>query len=242
MRTIRYQQIAADLRSRITDGEFAPGELLPSEASLGERYGASRVTVRKALEVVRAEGLVDSRQGFGWLVVADPVRQPLASLATIEAQLERSGRRSDRRILAFGFVPAPEHVRPTLGETVLEVRRLSLADDTPFARVTVWCREDLGAELSRADVRRVSFYDLLPTRLGGATQTIGAAIAAPDDARLLRIPAASAVLVVQRTTVDDQRRPVLVSEHVFPGHLTEFVVDLRPDDDAGSPAGLRLVE
>lgn len=242
VRTIRYQQIADDLRRRLAEGEPAAGGVLPSEAGLGQRYGASRVTVRKALEVLRDEGLVDSRQGFGWFAAADPVRQPLAGLATIEAQLARSGRRSDRRILDFGFVPAPGHVRPVLGATVLEVRRLSLADDTPFARVTVWCREDLGAELSRSAVGRSSFYELLPTRLGGATQTIGAAIASPEDARLLRVPPQSAVLVVKRTTVDDAERPVLVSEHVFPGHLTEFVVDLPRADEAQSPGGLRLVE
>lgn len=242
MRTIRYRQIADDLRRRIHDGEFAAGRLLPSEAAMGERYDASRVTVRRALEQLRTEGLVDSRQGFGWFAAADPIPQPLAGLATIEAQLASSGRRSERRILAFGFVPAPRHLCSVLGETVLEVRRLSLADDAPFARVTVWCREDLGSELSRSDVEKASFYTLLPTRLGGATQTIGAAVAAPEDAELLRIPPQSAVLVVKRTTVDDRDEPVLASEHVFPGHLTEFVVDLPPVDDALSPTGLRLVD
>jgi GntR family transcriptional regulator len=242
VRTIRYREIADDLRRRLRDGEFVAGRVLPSEAALGERYDASRVTVRRALEQLRQEGLLDSRQGFGWFAAAEPIPQPLAGLATIEAQLAGSGRRSDRRILAFGFVPAPPHLRTALGGTVLEVRRLSLADDTPFARVTVWCREDLGSELSRADVERASFYELLPTRLGGATQTIGAAIASPDDAVLLRIPPHSAVLVVERTTVDEAGRPVLASEHVFPGHLTEFVVDLPRVDDALSPGGLRLVD
>lgn len=242
MRTIRYREIAEDLRRRLRDGEFVAGRVLPSEAALGQRYGASRVTVRRALEQLRQEGLLDSRQGFGWFAAAEPIPQPLAGLATIEAQLASSGRRSDRRILAFGFVPAPWHLRPLLGDTVLEVRRLSLADDTPFARVTVWCREDLGSELSRSDVERASFYELLPTRLGGATQTIGAAVASPADAELLRIPPQSAVLVVKRTTVDDTDQPVLASEHVFPGHLTEFVVDLPRVDDALSPGGLRLVD
>jgi GntR family transcriptional regulator len=240
VRSIRYQEIAQDLRQQLADGELEAGRVLPSEASLGQRYGVSRVTIRRALEELRSEGLVDSRQGFGWFAAAEPIRQPLAGLATIEAQLAVSGRRSERRILDFGFRSAPPHVRPVLGDTVLEVRRLNLADDVPFARVTVWCREDLGARLSRSDVEEASFYQLLPGRLGGATQTIGAAAVAAVDAELLRVPAQSAVLVVKRTTVDDDRRPVLVSEHVFPGHLTEFVVDLPRVDDA--PGGLRLVE
>ncbi|MCB1016872.1 MAG: GntR family transcriptional regulator, partial [Acidimicrobiales bacterium] len=57
VRAHRYQQIAEDLRRRVEAGEFAAGRLLPSEAALSGRYKASRVTVRKALEALRADGL-----------------------------------------------------------------------------------------------------------------------------------------------------------------------------------------
>lgn len=242
MRTIRYHQIADDLRSRLGGGEFAAGRRLPSEAALGAHYDASRVTIRKSLEVLREEGLVDSRQGFGWFAAAEPVAQPLTGLATIEDQLARSGRSSERRIVEFSFVDAPAAVTATLGERVLEVSRVNLADGEPFARVTVWCRDDLGADLSRAEVERSSFYELLPVDVGGASQRIGAAVVEDDDAELLGLPAGSAVLVVRRTTHDVQGNPVLMSEHVFPGHLTEFVAELPPVDDDVAPSGLRLVE
>ena len=62
--------------------------------------------------------------------------------------------------------------------TVLQVRRLTLADGAPFARVTVWVPERLGAGLSRNDVEAASFYRLLPVPLDGATQTIGAELVA----------------------------------------------------------------
>ncbi len=243
MRTIRYHQIADELRSRIEGGEFAAGATLSSEASLGQRYNASRVTIRKALEVLRAEGLVDSRQGFGWFVAADVVPQPLAGLATIDDQLAASGRVSERRIVDFSFVDAPAEVAAILGDRVLEVRRLNLADGEPFARVTVWCGEELGAELSKADVERSSFHDLLPIDLAGARQSIGAALVDAVDAELLRVPVDSAALVVQRTTHDAKGRPVLMSEHVFPGHLTEFVAELPASAaDVTSPTGVRLVD
>ena len=173
MRQTRYQQIADQVRHRVSAGEFTPGRLLPSEAELSQTYGASRVTVRRALEVLRDEGLVDSRQGFGWFVSADPVRQSLGRLGTIESQLLAEGVRSERRILDFRFLAAPTRVRELLGsDTVLRVRRLNLADDEPFALVTVWCPERYGAELSRADVERSPFYELLDVELGGAVQTI----------------------------------------------------------------------
>jgi GntR family transcriptional regulator len=242
VRAIRYQQIAEDLRSRVGRGEFGAGKLLPSESELSGAYAASRITIRKALEVLRDEGLVDARQGFGWFVAADPLRQSLGRLGTIEAQLAASGVRSERRVLDFGFVPAPPRARQVLGAaTVLEVRRLNLADDEPFARVTVWCPDDLGASISRDDVERASFYELLDVPLGGAVQTIGASLASPDDAALLEVPVGSAVLRCERTTSTADGRPVLLSEHVFPAHRTEFLVDLPLADQSIAPSGLRLL-
>ncbi len=242
VRRIRYQEIADAIRQRIVAGEFGPGEVLPSEARFGASYEASRVTIRKALEILRTDGLVDARQGFGWFVASDPVPQPLTGLATIEAQLAESGRRSERRILDFGLVDAPRHVVALLGPRVLVTRRLNLADGQPFARVTVWCRADLGAGLTRADVERSTFSSLLPGALGRARQTIGAALVADADADLLGIPRQSPVLVVERTTFDLDGEVVLVSEHVFPGHRTEFVVELAARTDRGdTPPGLRLL-
>ncbi len=243
MRQTRYQEIADAVRDRVSTGELSAGRLLPSESELSQAYGASRVTVRRALEVLRDDGLVDSRQGFGWFVAADPVRQALGRLGTIESQLAAEGVRSERRVLDFRFVAAPARVREVLDtETVLRVRRLNLADDQPFALVTVWCPERYGAELSRADVERSPFYELIGVELGGAVQTIGAAAASAHDGELLGVPAGSPVLRCERVTSSVDGRAVLVSEHVFPAHLTEFVVDLPHADTSIAPSGLRLVE
>jgi GntR family transcriptional regulator len=145
--------------------------------------------------------------------------------------------------VSFGFVPAPARARELLNDrTVLEVRRVSLADGQPFARVTVWCPEQLGASLSRDDVERSSFLEQLPVRLGGATQTIGADAASAEDAQLLDIPVGAPVLVAERITRNREGRPVLVSEHVFPGHRTRFTVEIPVDDGLLNPTGLRLVD
>ena len=90
MRELRYRTIADELRGRVESGDFAAGGLLPSESELSASHGVSRVTVRKALELLRDEGLIDSRQGFGWFVAADPLRQALGWLGTIEDQIGRA--------------------------------------------------------------------------------------------------------------------------------------------------------
>jgi GntR family transcriptional regulator len=243
VRTIRYQEIAADLRARLVSGELAAGRVLPSEAELSTEFSASRVTVRRALELLRDEGLVDARQGFGWFVATNPIRQTLGQLATIEAQMEADGVVPERRILEFAFAPATARLREVLGaDQVLRVRRLNLADGEPFAVVTVWCSAELGQHLSRRDVERSPFYVLLDVALRGATQTIGADAASADVAGLLGVPVGSPVLRCERVTTDVTGRAVLVSEHVFPAHRTEFVVDLPNAEPSMTPSGLRLVD
>jgi GntR family transcriptional regulator len=241
MRKIRYQEIADELRRRAAAA--SPGAVLPSESELSAEFDASRVTVRRALELLRDEGLIAARQGFGWFVAAEPVRQRLERLLTIESQLETSGLVTERRVTEFEFVKPPAHVSAELGvDRVLRVKRVNLADGEPFAVVTVWCPATLGHRLSVADIERHPFYELLDVELRGATQTIGADLAEAPDAELLAVPVGSPLLRCRRVTTDTTGRPVLMSEHLFPAHRTEFVVDLPNDAPSSVPSGLRLVD
>jgi GntR family transcriptional regulator len=243
VRRTRYQAIADDLRVALEAGDPPAGGLLPSEAELSTAFGASRVTVRRSLELLRDEGLVDSRQGFGWFVPAGPLQQSLARLGTIEEQLAIGGIDSTRRVLDLRHVRAHGRVAELLGAgRVLRVRRVNLADAVPFALVTVFCPDDLAADIDREAVERATFHELLAVELGGATQTVGAAAASESEAEALGILEGSPVLRCERITRDVGGRPVLVSEHVFPGHLTELVVELPRVDTSMAPSGMRLVE
>ncbi len=177
-------------------------------------------------------GSIGSRQGVGWFVVADPLRQTLGRLGTIEAQLAEAGIASTRKVLEFGFVNAPARVRRVLGvRRVLEVRRLTLADGRPFARVTVWCSERLGRHLSLDDVEQSTFYELLDVELGGATQTIAAAGASKADAELLELAPGVAGAVVR---TGDRGRPRKTSAHER-ARLPVTPHAVRGGDDACRP-------
>ncbi len=111
---MRYLEVADGLRERLARGDVAAGGALPSEAELGADFGASRVTVRRALEQLRAEGLVTSRRGSGWFAAPDPVRQSLGRVTTVEAALEAAGAHPERRVLEFAFEPASPAVAAAL--------------------------------------------------------------------------------------------------------------------------------
>jgi GntR family transcriptional regulator len=226
---VRYLDVAAALRSRIAGGDVGP---LPSEAELGTEFGVSRVTVRRALESLRDEGLVTSRRGAGWFVAVDPVRQPLGRVTTVEAALEAAGARSSRRVLEFAFEPASADIAKVLtlasDDEVLRVTRLNLAGDEPFAIVTVWIAGVLGAHLSRADVERSTFYELLPrldVEPGRVVQTITAVAATRAEARRLGVPTGSPLLACRRITYDRGGHAVIVAEHRYAAHSTAFEVE-----------------
>ncbi|MFG3046199.1 GntR family transcriptional regulator [Streptomyces sp. NPDC048241] len=65
-----YRQIADDLRRQITDGSIPPGRRIPSMVQLEERYGVARDTLRKATQVLKDEGLVETVTGLGIFVRA----------------------------------------------------------------------------------------------------------------------------------------------------------------------------
>ncbi|GAA1772776.1 GntR family transcriptional regulator [Streptomonospora arabica] len=66
-----YRQIAAALRERIADGTIPPGRRIPSLVELEAEFGAARDTLRKAVQLLKDEGLVETVQGMGIFVVSD---------------------------------------------------------------------------------------------------------------------------------------------------------------------------
>lgn len=230
---MRYLELAEQLRSRIAQGAYVPtGGAIESEAELARDHRVSRVTVRRALELLRDEGLLTSRRGAGWFVVTDPVRQTLSRITTVEAAIEASGVAASRRVLEFSFEAATRDIAAALecrtGTEVLHVRRLNLAGGEPFGLVSVWVPATLGGQLSRRDVETSTFYDLLPLQgveLAGARQSITATAATAEEARLLKVRGGAPLLACRRVTRDVRGTPVLFSEHRYPGHRTAFEIE-----------------
>jgi DNA-binding GntR family transcriptional regulator len=240
-RELQYLRIAAELRRLVADGQVAHGELLPSEAELADEHGASRVTIRKALAQLKQDGIVDSRQGFGWYVVYAPLRQSLRDLTTIERQIRAAGRKPSRELVRFAFREAPPALVDVLAtDSVLEVTRIDRVDGRPFATATVWVRADLAAGLSPRALERRPLSEQLGVELGGASETITAVGASKEDARLLGVRKGAPLLRVERTTSDAAGRPILRSEARYNPLLTELVADLPPAAPDNAP-GLRLI-
>ncbi|QVQ50076.1 GntR family transcriptional regulator [Spiractinospora alimapuensis] len=145
-------QLAAGLRQRIHSGEWAPGEKLPSETTLAAELGASRATVRQAINALQEAGLVRVRHGRGTFVAHFPsvIRSGLQELRSMTATIAEQG-------LTPGMRYRHREVRPATGE---DAERLGIAANDPVFAVE---------RAITADDEVVAFsYDQIPANLLGA--------------------------------------------------------------------------
>ncbi|WP_158619074.1 GntR family transcriptional regulator [Micromonospora sp. M71_S20] len=105
-----YQQLADLLRAEITSGRIPAGELLPFEGRLAQEHGLGRQTVRKALDVLRREGLVVTERGYGTRVVQQQEREkvPVPRGALIRIRMPSEAERAELGIEAGSVVPVAE--------------------------------------------------------------------------------------------------------------------------------------
>ena len=253
MTTARYREVADDLLERIALGDVGRSGQLESEAELGARYATSRVTVRKALELLRERGLVESRRGAGWFVAGGSFSQPLAlgSFRHAESAVAASGEQLHRRVVSFGWHVPPTPVATALsltgaaaGDEALLCRSVRTVADRPLDLVTEWVPGPLAGRLSRDDATDPGLWQTLARQghpVGSVHQTITAAVAGEDDAALLEVAAGTPLLVVRRLARTPDPTPMALSDHRYHAHRFSLEVEIhqwsprRPD----GPPGLR---
>ncbi|WP_432170857.1 GntR family transcriptional regulator [Streptomyces sp. 1222.5] len=154
----RYVQIAEEIVQQIRAGVLKPGDMVPSEAELVERYGVAGGTIRKAMVEVRASGLVETRHGKGSIVKdRPPVRHRSSDRfrrshrqdgkAAYLAESAQSGATAKVSVLYIGPTEAPEDAARRLGVTagtqVLARRRLYFRNGTPVETATSYLPWDV---------------------------------------------------------------------------------------------------
>src|SRR5437588_11800459 len=104
----RYFQLKEIMRERIRSGEWKPGELIPSERELSEKYGISRMTARQAITELVNEGLFYREQGKGTFVSRHKITQQLIRLTGFTEDIKARGQRPSTKVLIARMQPADE--------------------------------------------------------------------------------------------------------------------------------------
>jgi GntR family transcriptional regulator len=220
-----HAQIEAALGHAIERGRLTPGDRLPAERVLAQRFGVSRMTLRQALGELERHGLLERSKGrYGGTFVATP-KLELAGTSALSDQLRGLGLAAGARVLGAVERAAEPHERG-LGRRVYAIERVRLANGEPVAlergayAVDVYpglIDEPLDGsiyELIRA------LYDDVPVR---AQERLEPALARQDEAEALGIDAGAPVMLVERTAFAANGRPVEISRDVFRGDRTRIV-------------------
>ena len=208
----RYHAIEQALRERIL--QLAPHAPLPSESALCAEFGVSRMTARNAVTQLVNDGLVYRESGRGTFVAPPQANRRADSLVRFSEQIRRLGRTPSSLVLTAHIRPATAEeltqLRPGRAATVVEIRRVRIADTTPVALETAVFPGALSALLGR-DLATGSLHAALvalgrvPTS-GHATISAGKATTA--DARVLGVTGGTALLIERRLILDQHAQPL----------------------------------
>lgn len=226
----RHRDIADDLRQQIATGHLQPGERLPSETVLAERYAVSTVTLRHALAALQGEGLVEKIHGKG-----NFVRRPLRKIMYVGGWGTQdpwtAAEPALRVTVRSTTVQAHGHLATLLkvpvGSSLAELSCLSLEGETPHGLARTYMPCDLvpaglldDDSAYRAAATRFAVLSLTPAAV---RESVCARPPTPDEASALRIGPASAVLSLTRIATDSTGRVVEAAFLAFPGDRVDAV-------------------
>jgi GntR family transcriptional regulator len=221
-----YHQIYLILRDQIRDAVYANGAPLPSEQELMRQYGVSRITAKRALDELAADGLVVRARGRGTHVQFTPPAPPIrASVDGLLENLLAMGLKTEVALLDFDYVAAAADVAAALecpaGAVVQRAVRVRRIKGEPFSHLTTFVPEAIGRSYSRHDLASkplLSLLERMGVEVSRADQTISAKLADSQVAPHLEVEIGSALLKITRVVRDQSGRPV------------EFITALyRPD-------------
>jgi GntR family transcriptional regulator len=232
-----YYEIKQNVKRWILNGDFGPGEQIPSENDLVKQFHVSRLTIRQALSELSQEGFLFSKRGVGTFVTTN---EKLINSSSLEV----SGFLEDlfyqiseikTKTVEIDTVRSTENVAHKLhlegeNDEVIRIRRVRFRGLKSFAYTINYLPVHIGSRISKDDLLNMQLLYILEhklrIRLTEAIQTIEASFAGQDLAEILNIPAGSPILYIERTMFDKEK-PVEVVESFHRGDIYKYLVRLK---------------
>lgn len=232
-----HEQLGAELERLVRAA--SPGDRLPTELELTRRYGVSRTTIRRAMQVLIDRDVVVRRPGMGTFVKVPTLTHELSGSATFLADVFTTGASHEIRLLDFewGRRPVPDDTVVD-GEGWLSANRLYLRDGTPLAYAQLVVPEPAGSQVTRQDMEESVPLAVLH-RVGVQVVNVHVVItylsADVETARLLDLAPGAPCVQVTRRLDSERGRPCLWSWTRLPADRMRFSFDMAA---TGPGAGL----
>ena len=233
--TPAYLQLGEKLRSAILGGDIAPGEALPSERDLAAALGLSRMTVRRALELLVGQKLAERRQGSGTYVLPRRLEQTVDRVLGFAEEAKSLGFEAGSTLLESLTLPADAGVAEALNLLpdipVRRITRLRTADGAPLALQLAHLPSPYAALPEAALSESGSLYRALAEHFGliprRARQSVGARQATRRERELLGLPRGVPVLALERTTFGSDGSPFEFVRSAYRGDKYQLGLELR---------------
>jgi GntR family transcriptional regulator len=207
-RTQLYFQLYDILLKQISSGQYKPGELLPTENELIRRYCISRVTVRRAMDMLMNDGLIVKRRGYGTYVEPKKVEQTMKRVLHFSEEMRKKGYSTSTDMLSNEMLPASKQIAEALGiaegTPMVRVMRLRYANGMPLCLESAHlvyerCPEVYDTDFSTDSLRMFlkTHYDI---EWATARQRIYAINADAKLASRLQVKEFSAVIYIERVS------------------------------------------
>lgn len=235
-----YLDIAAYLRGLVA--ALDPGDLLPSDAELCERFNVSRMTARQAVQLLVNEHLVERRRGLGTFVAKRRVPRSLGSPLSFTESMAERGLKATSRLNESRQAQATDEDSAALGlsvgDPVQVIERVRFADDLPMAieRAIIPMEIAVAIDLETIDGSLHRAFIAAGHVPSKAEAEVTARLSTDYEQEHLEIEPASVVLSEQRTIFDQDGRPLEHTMTVYVADRYSFTAVLYPHDSTESPA------
>ncbi len=246
----RHEQVSEWIRECIAGGLFSKDDQLPSESRLVERFGVSRITIRRALQTLENDGLIYRRQGLGSFVRDQQVRQGLVRLTDFAEDMRSSGIEAESRVLHYEAEAADERVAEFLGvgagTQVMRLDRVRLGDGEPIAYDRTWLPMLYAHLLEGRDLAHATIYSVLEReysiRVERGRFRMEAVNAPADIGHHLGVPWGRALLLIERLTYTEGDRCVYFQQRFYRSDRVAYELELQRDDASRNNVGLPIRE
>lgn len=235
--SLLYQQIYEDIRSSIEMGTYKPGDRIPSEQELCAEFGASRITVRRAVEELCNNGFLVKRQGIGTFVsktrFSRQIRRTGNGLVSFTTLCRDQGLEPGASVIDRKIVPIRGDEQHFFGlgadSLLLYVHRVRTADDVPIYEENIFFPYEEFRGLMTAELEDVSIFDVCESVSGrrpvaNSHMTIEAVAASQERAALLQVAAKAPLLYMNAFFIDAEDKPLAIARQYYVGSRYAFDV------------------
>lgn len=232
----KYHRIYLVLREQLGEGRFVAG--LPGEMALVRQFGVARVTIRRALEKLSAEGLISREPGRGThpIDAAGKSQAPEGRRAQLTGLLENlvsMGLKTSVKVLEVKGISASESIAEALqiplGSEVQKAVRVRSTREGAFSHITTYVPQELAKSFGRRELSSKPILVLLEesgVKVGRAHQTISARLADAVVAEHLDVSVGTALLAVRRLIHDENDKPVQWLHGLYRPDRYEYQMEL----------------